>query len=277
MKVIISHDVDHLTAWEHVRDLIIPKFVARFGVEWVLGYTKWRELMLALRSLWTDSWQHIEELMDFDEAHGVPSTFFVATANGRKLCYTLTSAREWVSRIRSRGFDVGVHGIEYESADKVRAELSGLREATGQDLFGIRIHNIGFSPSSVLLSARDVLNLKSAGYSFSSTTFSNTGPWSSGDFWEFPVQLMDGHVFRVGRPWKNRTPGQMRESTIRRLNDAATRGVSHFSLLFHDGYFCDYYQDYKEWYIWLVRYLKDECYELCGYRDALRELNEGFV
>lgn len=273
MKVIISHDVDHLSAREHARDLIVPKFVARFGIEWLLGYAKWREVGLAAKALWTDHWQHIEEVMDFDEGHSVPSTFFVAVENGRKLCYALTDAKEWITRIRNRGFDVGVHGIEYKSLDKLHAELSRFREIAGQDSVGVRFHNIGFSPSSVQLSDSDVLNLKRVGYSFSSTTFDDAGPWASDAFWEFPIHLMDGHVFRVGRPWKNRTLEQMKESTVGRLRDAAARGVSYFSLLFHDGYFCDYFRDCKEWYMWLVEFVRAAGYQLCSYRHALDELN----
>jgi hypothetical protein len=273
VKVIISHDVDHMRAREHVRDLIVPKFVVRFGIEWTLGYTGWREVRLAVRSLWNGSWQHIEELMDFDQAHDVPSTFFVAVANGRKLCYALADAREWIARIRNRGFDVGVHGIEYTSLDKTRYELARFKEFSGLDFVGVRFHNIGFSPSSVLLSDSDVLNLKRVGYAFSSTTFNDSGPWSTDTFWEFPVHLMDGHVFQIGRPWKNRSPEQARESTVRRLRDAVARGVGYFSLLFHDGYFCDYYRDYREWYVWLVGFLKSEGYQLCSYRQAITELN----
>jgi hypothetical protein len=273
VKVIISHDVDHMWAREHVRDLIVPKFIVRFGIEWVLGYTRWREVILAVQSLWSGPWQHIEALMDFDEAHGVPSTFFVAVANGRKLCYGLADAREWIARIRSRGFDVGVHGIEYKLADEARDEFARFREIAGRDFVGVRFHNIGFSPSSVQLSDSDVLNLKRVGYSFSSTTFGDTGPWSSDTFWEFPIHLMDGDIFRVGRPWKNRTSEQMKEATVRRIEDAAARGVGFFSLLFHDGFFCDYYRDFRDWYVWLIDYLNEADYKLSSYSDALRELN----
>ena len=275
MKVIISHDVDHLSVREHGRDLIVPKFVARFGIESFLGYTKWREVGLAVQAIWSEHWQHIDEVMDFDEAHGVPSTFFVAVASGRKLCYSLADAREWIARIRNRGFDVGVHGIEYESLDKLRGELARFRAITSQDIVGVRFHNIGFSPSSVQLSDSDVLNLKRAGYSFSSTTFDETGPWTSDSFWEFPIHLMDGHIFRVGRPWKNRTLEQMEESTVKRLSDAAARGVSHFSVLFHDGHFSDYFRDCREWYMWLVEFVKATGHQFCSYRQALDELNGG--
>ncbi|MCX6842130.1 MAG: hypothetical protein NTX53_07620 [candidate division WOR-3 bacterium] len=277
MKVIISHDVDHLSAREHTRDLIVPKFVVRYGIEWFLGYTGWREVKLAVQSLRTGSWQHIDELMDFDEAHGVPSTFFVAVANGRKLCYPLADAREWIARIKARGFDVGVHGIEYESAEEARRELALFREATGQDIAGVRMHNIGYSRSSVLLTRSEVMMLRDVGYSYSTTTFAETGPWPHGAFWEFPIHLMDGHIFQVGRPWKTRTLNQAKEETTRRLTTAADRGVSHFSLLFHDGHFCDYHRDYRDWYVWVVDYLKGMGYPLCGYRDALRELNNNFT
>ena len=273
MKVIISHDVDHMWAREHKRDWIVPKIVTRLGVEWFLGYTEWREVTLAVRSLWTGPWQHIEELMDFDEARGVPSTFFVAVANGRKLCYALADAKEWITRIQNRGFDVGVHGIEFKSADKVQDELTRFREIAGQEFIGVRFHNIGYSPSSVLLDRADIQRLADAGYAFSTTTFAETSPWSIGRLWEFPIHLMDSHIFQVGRPWKNRTIGMAKEATIARLRTAAERGTSFFSLLFHDGYFCDYYRDYRDWYVWLIDYLNDGGYRLSSYSDALRELN----
>ena len=272
MRVIISHDVDHIRPWEHRTDLIVPKYIARFGIEWFLGYTRWREVKLAVQSLWTGSWQHIEELMDFDEAHGVPSTFFVAVANGRKLCYALTDAKEWIARIRNRGFDVGLHGIEFKSAEMVREELTLFREIATPDILGVRMHDIGTTGRDVQLSRSDILMLKDVGYSYSTTTFSEDGPWSSADFWEFPVHLMDGHVFEFGRPWKSRTLDQGKTATVRLLEAASERGVSFFSLLFHDGHFCDYHRDYRDWYVWVIDYLKDMGYPLCSYRDALREL-----
>jgi hypothetical protein len=84
---------------------------------------------------------------------------------------------------------------------------------------------------------------------------------------------MDGHIFEVGRPWKNRAIGMAKEATIDRLRTAVEQGTSFFSLLFHDGYFCDYYRDYRDWYVWLIDYLNEAGYSLCSYRDALRELN----
>ncbi len=40
MKIIISHDVDHITVLEHNRDLIIPKFIVRSFLYKGLGITQ---------------------------------------------------------------------------------------------------------------------------------------------------------------------------------------------------------------------------------------------
>jgi len=37
MKVIISHDIDHITVFEHKKDLILPEFILRSSVELLLG------------------------------------------------------------------------------------------------------------------------------------------------------------------------------------------------------------------------------------------------
>ena len=77
MKVIISHDVDHIKVWEHKRDLIIPKFIARSFIEFVLGYISFFELKNRGKSIIENRWQNLEELLQFDKENDVPSTFFI--------------------------------------------------------------------------------------------------------------------------------------------------------------------------------------------------------
>ena len=108
-----------------------------------------------------------------DEARGVPSTSFVALANGRKLCYALADAKEWITRIRNRGFDVGVHGIEYKLADKVRDEFARFREIAIQDFVGVRVHIIGYSPSSALLDRAGMQRLADVGCTYSTRRLAN--------------------------------------------------------------------------------------------------------
>jgi hypothetical protein len=273
MKVIISHDVDTIRTWEHRTDLIIPKFLIRFGLGFLSGRTGWRETTLAVRSLGSRYWHNIDELMDFDLAHRIPSTFFVAVNRGRKLAYSTTDAKVAIAKIRARGFDIGLHGIDYHPIEKARTELDSFREIAGEEPIGVRIHNIGYTRSSIMLFDSDVVNLKAAGHRFSSTTFGEAGPWFSGEFWEFPIHLMEGHIFEAGSGSKKRILDEVKKTTIMRLSGAAANGVSHFSVLFHDLYFCDYYSSYRDWYVWLFECLRDSGYELCSYRQALSELN----
>jgi len=45
MKIIVSHDVDHIRPWEHAPDLIIPKYWARTFIEFGLGYIRTTEVL----------------------------------------------------------------------------------------------------------------------------------------------------------------------------------------------------------------------------------------
>ena len=58
MKAIISHDIDHLTVWEHTTDLILPKFVVRANIELVMGKISIGEYMLRIGDFFKNKWQH---------------------------------------------------------------------------------------------------------------------------------------------------------------------------------------------------------------------------
>ena len=81
MKIIVSHDVDHIRAWEHKWDLIIPKFIVRNLIEYCSKYISGSEMKYRFRNLVTNKWQNLNELMEFDRRHDIPSTFFVAVDN----------------------------------------------------------------------------------------------------------------------------------------------------------------------------------------------------
>ena len=100
MKIIISHDVDHITVWEHKKDLIISKFIVRSFIEFGLGYISPVELKIRFKSLLENKWQNIEELMQFDKENEIPSTFFVGIVNGLGLSYSLKDAEFWIKRIQ---------------------------------------------------------------------------------------------------------------------------------------------------------------------------------
>jgi len=67
MKIIISHDVDHLSVWEHKTDLIIPKILIRNTIEFVKGYITTNEFVNRFKDILQNKWQRIDELMEFND------------------------------------------------------------------------------------------------------------------------------------------------------------------------------------------------------------------
>ncbi|MCD4712907.1 MAG: hypothetical protein K8R73_06450 [Clostridiales bacterium] len=266
MKIIISHDVDHITVWEHRRDLIIPKFVVRSFIEFALGFIASSELNGRLKNLAKGKWQNLEELMRFDKENRVPSTFFVAVSNGRGLSYSISRAEYWIKRILSQGFDVGVHGICYENYDNIKEEYGIFRHLSGLDEFGIRMHYLMNSDSTLEF-------LNKCGYLFDSTTYELSNPYRACNLWEFPLHIMDGNILCKGSRWQDQNLDQAQSTTKRIMEDAFNRGIKYFSILFHDIYFCDSFKTWKEWYMWLIRYLKDNHIEFILYKDAIKDLD----
>ena len=76
-KVIVSHDVDHLFAGDHwFRDLIYPKLWVRTALQLCKREITCKEWWLRSTSCFRKNRHNLEALMDFDEKHGIPSTFF---------------------------------------------------------------------------------------------------------------------------------------------------------------------------------------------------------
>lgn len=111
VKLIISHDVDHLSVKEHSEDLVLPKFFGLCGIELLKGnisFGTFGERLSALSR--EDAWNNLEELIEFDREHGVKSTFFVAVENGLGISYDLPQAEGAINLIKNSGFDLGAHG-----------------------------------------------------------------------------------------------------------------------------------------------------------------------
>ena len=74
MKIIVSHDVDHITAWEHWRDLVVPKALVRSSIELISGKIGLVEYFLRFREVALNKYQYLDELMRFDRENDVAST-----------------------------------------------------------------------------------------------------------------------------------------------------------------------------------------------------------
>jgi peptidoglycan/xylan/chitin deacetylase (PgdA/CDA1 family) len=266
MKIIVSHDVDHLTVWEHSFDLVLLKFIARAVLECGFGKISSGELAERLKCFKNNKWENIEELMSFDKTHNVPATYFVGVARGKGMCYSLERAEYWVKRILANGFDAGVHGIAYNSEASIQEEYRIFKKISGLDQFGIRMHYLRNDQNTLDLLGR-------AGYAFDATINDLQNPFKIGDMWEFPISAMDGRLLQNKKIAQKPDFKTVQKNTLRIIEQSQERGNLYFSLLFHDRYFSDAFQTFKFWYSWLITYLKGEGYQFVSYLEAIRELN----
>lgn len=266
MKAIISHDIDHITVWEHLfRDTIIPKYMLRMHIELMNGKINLREYTLRWSDFFKNKWQNIDELITFNNINGVPSSFFVAVSKGVGLNYSNTSALLWIEQMKSRRCEIGLHGIEYADAMRINEEHTLFAKLTGQKDFGIRMHYVRNTSETYGMLAR-------AGYNYDSTEHSFRNPYRIGNMWEFPFQIMDGWIIENYKSWQSLHLKQAQENTIKLIEKAQQNNLTYLGIDFHDRYFSHSFKTWLEWYMWLVEYLRNNKIPFINYRDAVIEL-----
>jgi hypothetical protein len=268
MNVIVSHDVDHLTPFEHWNDLILPKFFARNLIETLNGTISFRENLLRAREVIRNRWQHIAELMEFDRQQGIPSTFFVGVSNGAKLAYLLPKAADWIKRIHDNGFEVGVHGIGYLTEEAVKKEFETFRRVLPGIPFGIRMHYLRYDENTL-----DHMN--KAGYRFDSSIRIYRPPYKTGNLWEFPLHIMDGDMINQGKRYGSKSLREVQEFTRRAIGIAHEKNVGYMTLLFHDRYFHPSFSLWKDWYEWVISTCRESGFTFTSYSSAITGLESG--
>lgn len=74
MKIIISHDIDHLSVKEHFGDLILPKFVGLCMIELLKKNISFGTFKKRISGLWKEkAWNNLEEVIKFDKDHSLVS------------------------------------------------------------------------------------------------------------------------------------------------------------------------------------------------------------
>ena len=267
-KVIISHDVDHLFARDHwFRDLHYPKLWVRSTLELLKREITGKEWWLRCTSCFRKNRHNLDALMDFDEAHGIPSTFFFGMNQGLGMSYKPEEAAPVIKRVHERGFAVGVHGIEYRDPAGMKKEYDTFKQVTGIEPCGIRMHYVRFDENTFK-------KLSNIGYAFDTTEFDkqNNGtrkdPYKVGTMWEFPLSIMDGYLPNHFE--------KMRENTIHLLSECEKKKLEYVVLLFHDLYFCDDFHDLFHWYKWIVEWMKREKkYSFASFDEIIKTMEEG--
>lgn len=262
MDVILSHDVDHITVWEHWKDPIIPKFLVRSKLELLLGKISFAELMHRYGDLFRDRWERVEEVMDLHDRFGIKSCFFFGMANGLGLSYPLRHAERLVPKVLARGFEAGVHGIAFSDEAAIAEERARFARISGLKDFGIRMHYLRQDDNTLA-------KLAAAGYRFDATMHGVRDPYRTEGFWEFPLLFMDGWAIDGDKRYQSRDLAGAKTYALQKLKEAEDAGLRYASILFHDRYYSPSFATWKAWYEWLLGTLVERGHRFVTHAQAI--------
>lgn len=266
MKVIISHDVDHIKSSEHLKDLFLVKYLIRNSIELFYSVIPFSEFKSRILDIFRNKFNNIESLIDFDNKHSVQPTYFIAVNNGLSLSYNEKEAYKWTHLVLKNEIQVGIHGIDFDNLQAIKNEKEKFNKVTQHNPAGIRMHYLR-------LNEQTLRYLDQNGYQFDSSTFAMINPYRIGNLWEFPVHLMDSYLVYGNSTHQLKSIEQIKDETINTIEKAKDLGIRYFTIITHDFYFSDSFRIWKEWYIWLIKYMKSQKIEFINFDAAVRELN----
>ncbi|HTF05780.1 MAG TPA: hypothetical protein VK826_17250 [Bacteroidia bacterium] len=268
MKAIISHDIDHITAGEHIfRDLIVPKFMVRSQIEWLSGKISGGEYFGRWGELFGNKWNNLQELVAFNRAAGITSSFFIGVEKGTGLNYSLEAATVIIRQLQESSCELGLHGIRFENKEVIAHEQKLFAEISGLQSFGVRMHYVRMNENTLS-------NMNEASFTYDSSVSEMKNPYKVGNMWEFPIQVMDSWIMENGKSWQSRTLEQAREATIRIIDEAEAKHLDYLSIDFHDRYFSSRFSTWMNWYTWLVEYLEQRSIKCVTFGNAMAELEQ---
>lgn len=263
MKIIVSHDVDHLYRSDHFRDLIYPKLWIRSTLELAKKEIGVREWYHRMGSPFNSVRNRIDEVLSFDKRYNVESSFFFGMAKGLGMNYDAKKTPDIIKKVEKKGFHAGVHGIAYNDYGGMVKEYDEFCKLNNHTPNGIRMHYVRFDNSTFQL-------LSKVGYKFDSSEFDKENgyliknPYKIGNMWEFPLVMMDGYL----PPRLD----DMKKKSLEIIEEAEKEGLEYLTLLFHDYLFSDGYNTNREWYKWIISWLAENDYEFVSYNEAINEL-----
>lgn len=267
MKIIISHDIDHLTFSEHWRDFFIVNYIVRAKIEWLCRKISFHELLLRIMRIFSNRIHNLEELLQFDSENKIPSTFFIGVCKGKKLSYSRKNAAKWVRIINEKGFYTGVHGNSALDTFGIRKERCVFMAMDGPHEAGIRMHYLHLKEDTLSL-------LAGAAYPFDSSETGFRAPYLIGSMWEFPLQLMDTFEIEAGKAWQRRSLEEAKSNTLKQIELAESLNLPYLTVVFHDCYYAASFMTWKCWYEWLIHYLRHKNYPFISFQEAILELQK---
>jgi len=265
MKIIISHDVDHLYPSDHfLKDLIFPKLWIRSLIEFCKGEINLQIFYYRLVSIFNKRLTCIPEIIEFDKKFAIPSVFFFGVDILLGLSYKKKASEPWIKLVLEKGFDAGVHGIEIENSKRMQKEFNDFKAISNLNSFGIRIHYVRYNSTTFS-------KLADVGYLFDTSELNKKAielkpSYKIGKMWEFPLHIMDTYITQYKLEIT-------KDLTIKAIMEAEKRGLQYFTFLFHDDFFNGKtYPEKKSYYEWFVNYCRSHNYAFISYKEAIVEL-----
>lgn len=265
MKVIVSHDVDHLHPSEHYfKDLILLKIWVRSLIECTKGLISFNVFLNRILLTFGKRMNRIPELCEFDSQKGVRATYFFGMDNVLGMSYKKEKALPYIKYVKEKGFDTGVHGCNFDNSEAIRREHDSYKALTGDTSFGVRNHYVRYN-------AHTFEYMNEAGYLFDTTEFNKQeleykAPYKVGNMWEFPLAIMDVYVLHHNlQETKNKV--KVFIDKVNAMNEA------YLTILLHDTSFDQKtHPKEKAFYEWLIDYLIEKKVDFINYKDAIAQL-----
>lgn len=270
MKIIISHDVDHLSTREHWRkDLIMEKYLIRAGIQLLQGTISPKTFLHRISAAFQSRFCRIPEIVEYDREHKIPSSFFFGMGNALGMSYSIKQAVPWIRFVLENGFDAGVHAADITSQDSIQQEYDAFKEICPNKSYGTRVHYVRYNQKTFE-------SLATAGYLFDTTEFSKKEislkqPYlitaaNGNRMWEFPLNLMDGYLLE-------KEANTAFEKATEILRRAEHEKVRFFTFLFHDIYFNqDTHPDWIKFYKRFVDTCEKDGHQFVSYHEAINIL-----
>lgn len=266
MRAIISHDIDHITASEHIfRDLIVPKFLVRSQVEWMSGKIGAGEYFGRWSELFGNKWNNLNELVAFNTEAGIISSFFIGVEKGIGLNYSIEAAAVLIRDLTKAKVELGLHGIHFETKEKIANEYETFARISDRNSFGVRMHYVRMNETTLPA-------MNEIGFCYDSSTSEMKNPYKVGNMWEFPIQVMDSWIMENGKSWQSRNLQQAKDATLKIIEEAQKAGLNYLSIDFHDRYFSSRFSTWMDWYTWLVDFLERNDIECVTFSKAIEQL-----
>lgn len=265
MKIIISHDVDHLFRKDHRKDLFFPKLLMRGLIDCCRKNISAKEFFSRSKLLLRKEIHNLYDVASLDRSYDIDSSFYFGMRKGLSMNYGGNNALKIIKKIKEMGFETGVHGVEFEDFLRMKEEKCLYEQLLKEDAEGIRIHYVRLNESTLQ-------NLDKVGYKYDSSEFDKgkgtclKQHYKIGNMWEFPLCLMDVYL---PKGFRNK-----QDESIRLIKRAEENGVKYFTILSHDFYYNEMFSEFKNWYEWLLQWLLEQGYQFTSYKDAIRELEQ---